>query len=427
MEEWTYPISINYRQSWGEWEAIREIVQNMMDSTGDFRISREPTGLLLQDSGTGLRKKHLLLGVSEKEEGARGKFGEGLKLALVVLKRLGYDVTITSNNLKIGIKTVEIEGETCLKLIIDETPNDIVGTRIFIEGYYGETFEENFVNNGNKNILYECKYGQIIDEEETRLYVKDIFVCPLRDATYSYNLNDIEVSEDRNIPSETSVHNNLGNLYSTLTRKNSGLVVDFLEAVKNDRYESRVRLPYSIDSTKVWVEAFRFVFGDSAVIHTSETWAREATWLGANPIELPYDISYSLKYLVLTDKRFTKKHIQQSRKRVPQKMLNRHENTTLRILKKIAKRVSPSTKVFPYTMRDPACYDAKRDIVMINKSELPNLKKSLAHLVHELAHAKGADDLTSEMIHSIGDISGEIIHAFIIKSLRIQRPKTTSF
>ena len=140
QNEMIYPMSLNYRNEWNDWEAIREIVQNMMDSNSKFSIKQTDTGLLLKDNGTGIRKKHLLLGVSEKEEGARGKFGEGLKLALVVLKRLGYGITIRTKNLKIKVDTSKIEGETCLKLKFDEKPNDMIGTEIFIEGYHGETF-----------------------------------------------------------------------------------------------------------------------------------------------------------------------------------------------------------------------------------------------------------------------------------------------
>ena len=120
--EWVYPMVLKYRNEWGIWESIREFVQNMMDTGSNFEINREPYGISLRDYGSGLKKRHLLLGLSEKSEGSRGKFGEGSKIAFAVLKRLNYGVEVLSENLKIDVDTTEIEGETCLKLILDESP-----------------------------------------------------------------------------------------------------------------------------------------------------------------------------------------------------------------------------------------------------------------------------------------------------------------
>lgn len=420
--EWTYPMTINYRKNWSEWEAIREIVQNMMDSDSNFSIKQTPQGLLLKDNGRGIKKKHLLLGVSEKSTEARGQFGEGLKLALVVLKRLGYDIEIKSRNLAIFVSTATIEEETCLKLILDEAPNNITGTQILIKGYNGDTYKEHFIN-GNKQIIYSCKHGQIINEGESKLYVKDIFVCKLQGAIYSYNLKNIKLSEDRNIPSEYSVQHGLGLLYSTLKGKHLHLAIRFLQGVKNDTYEAKVVLPYSLEQQKVWKDAFRQVFGSSAVLKTTERWNREATWVGANPVQVPLEIAKAFLNFIPTDKEFAHKHQSQLRQRVRQKTLPKNEKSNLKVLKKIASEISPSTKVYVYNQTDPACYDHNKDIIIINQTELHDLRKCIGYLVHELAHSKGAADMTAEMIHKIGSVSGDIIYALITKEIKIRKPK----
>lgn len=421
--EWTYPMTINYRSNWSEWEAIREIVQNMMDSDSNFSIKQTTEGLLLRDSGKGIKKKHLLLGVSEKSSGARGQFGEGLKLALVVLKRLGYKIRIKSHNLAINVSTTSIEGETCLKLILDEAPNNATGTEILIGGYTGNTFTEHFVN-GNKRVIYNCDHGQIINEQPTKLYVKDIYVCKLHNALYSYNLKNIQLSEDRNIPSEYSVQQGLGRLYSTLKGKHLHLAVRFLQGIKNDTYEAKVDLPYRLEQHKVWKHAFAEVFGSDAVIRTSDRWEKEATWVGANPVQLPNEIANSLAYIISTDKQFANKHQSQLRQRVRQKTLPSNEKSNFNILKKLAKAISPATRVYVYNQTDPACYDPNKDIIIINQPELQDLKKCIGHLVHELAHSKGASDMTAEMIHKLGNVSGDIIYALITKDIKIRKPTT---
>ena len=111
-----YPITLEYRKHWKEWEAIRELIQNALDSDKQTtRIYKQDGNLIIEDKGKGLQVKHLLLGISEKQdkENTRGQFGEGLKIALIVLKRLGYDVEIISNNLHCTIDTIDIEGEKC--------------------------------------------------------------------------------------------------------------------------------------------------------------------------------------------------------------------------------------------------------------------------------------------------------------------------
>lgn len=424
--EWTYPMTINYRRNWSEWEAIREIVQNMMDSNSDFSIKQTSEGLLLRDTGTGIKKKHLLLGVSEKSSGARGQFGEGLKLALVVLKRLGYGIKIKSTNLAITVATTTIEGETCLKLILDETPNSFTGTQILITGYKGDTFSEHFVN-GNKQTIYSCKYGQIITEQPAKLYVKDIYVCPLRNAIYSYNLTNIQLSEDRNIPDEYSVQLALGRLYSTLTGHQLSLAVQFFKGVKRDAYEAKVSLPlHGLKQKKVWKRAFAQVYGSNAVIKTTERWAREATWVGAEPVQVPNDIAEALTHIIPTDKAYAHKHQSQLRSRVRQKYLPSEEKANLKVLKKIAKAISPSTTIRVYNQTDPACYNPKKDVIIFNQVELQDLRRCIGHLVHELAHSRGAADMTAGMIHKLGDVSGDIIYAMITKDLKIRKPQHIS-
>jgi hypothetical protein len=419
VEEWTYPMTLNYRKGWSDWEAVREIVQNMMDaSESNFSITKTPNGLLLKDKGTGLKKKHLLLGVSEKSEGARGKFGEGLKLALIVLKRLGYGIKIKSSNLKISVETTSIENEKCLKLILDETPNNIIGTEVLIEGYTGSTFTDNFVN-GNKTVVYTCSKGQIISEYPQKLYAKDIYVCDLKDAKYSYNLKNIELAEDRNIPAEWTLHREIGKVYETIKPKDRNILVNFFQAVKAEKYESKVDLyRFCIDDEKSWIYAFKKVYGDKAVLQTSDTWTREATWRGAEVVSLPQEISNALEAFLQTDKKFTIKDNSKSHVRVFDKRLTDDEWHNIDILRRLGRKINPKIKITAYILDDPAIYDRKKNKMMINRTELQNLEKCLGHLTHELAHGNGASDMTAEMIREIGVVAGQLLYPFVKKTMR---------
>ncbi|MDD4985816.1 MAG: hypothetical protein PHQ43_08510, partial [Dehalococcoidales bacterium] len=79
-----------WRQEWGEWEAIRDLVQNALDETEAYQYGYDEEGLWLADQGKGVGLSSFLLGPPKlKPDYARGKFGEGMKIASLALLRKG--------------------------------------------------------------------------------------------------------------------------------------------------------------------------------------------------------------------------------------------------------------------------------------------------------------------------------------------------
>jgi len=95
--KFTLPLSPSYCEHWGLWEAVREIYQNALDA-GDAVIAyyENEQSLILSSKGRPLDPSTLVLGTTSKRDNKnqRGKFGEGYKLALLVLTRLKHDVVI---------------------------------------------------------------------------------------------------------------------------------------------------------------------------------------------------------------------------------------------------------------------------------------------------------------------------------------------
>lgn len=103
MTRFELSISPTYVPTWGLTEAIRELFQNALDQQ-----TINPANVMSYDwddldkcfyissKESILEKSSLLLGCSSKasDETTIGKFGEGYKLALLVLIRLNYKVTI---------------------------------------------------------------------------------------------------------------------------------------------------------------------------------------------------------------------------------------------------------------------------------------------------------------------------------------------
>ncbi len=103
--KFTLPISDGYVASWGLWEAVREIWQNAMDAADEdpsclVTLSHEEGVLRIETSIGSLDPSTLVLGSTSKKDrpGQRGKFGEGYKLALLVLARLGLPTLINTGD-----------------------------------------------------------------------------------------------------------------------------------------------------------------------------------------------------------------------------------------------------------------------------------------------------------------------------------------
>ena len=64
----------SWRQEWGEWEAIRDIVQNALDEAEAYQYGYDSEGFWISDKGKGVAVADFLLGPPKpKPDYARGK------------------------------------------------------------------------------------------------------------------------------------------------------------------------------------------------------------------------------------------------------------------------------------------------------------------------------------------------------------------
>lgn len=189
-----YPISSNYVSAWTVQDATRELLQNAMDS-GEWRVA---DGGSLINKGT-LRPEHFLLGCSEKATTADaiGQFGEGLKLALLVLARNGYTININSAG---TIYTAEVREST-------QWPGQQV---LCIASAEGEDYEPGYTRvstdpalDWEANVLPYPENYRIL-RDNPKLYVKGLYVCDLQHFKHGYNFHPscLKLGRDRNVVSD---------------------------------------------------------------------------------------------------------------------------------------------------------------------------------------------------------------------------------
>ena len=206
-------LSRNYVSSWGIWEACRELIQNMLDcdiGTVDYEPSqnvlRVSSGPLILSPAT------LLLGGGDKAQASekRGMYGEGYKLAFLVLLRAGKSVLLKTGNQVWRPHFAyhnQLERE-CLYVDIEEREGQWVeGVEIQVQDFtdndYAEIVDKYTGFNGYEPIA-EHNGGTIFIQEKPAIYVGGLFVRYLGgmgyDYKYSYDLppNWVTLDRDRN-------------------------------------------------------------------------------------------------------------------------------------------------------------------------------------------------------------------------------------
>lgn len=187
----TYELSLtkSYVSRWGLAEAIRELIQNALDSESPFVYEFLPDddrwALSLTSEYTTLTPQTLLLGATSKGDAAEkiGSFGEGYKLALLVLTRLGHDVEMRNGSLlwKPRFRYSSTFGDDLL--VIDETAlaERNQGLTFLVRGLTEQDI--NAVRGSCLKMQSETgevrrtEFGDILFDHPRKLYVGSLYIC----------------------------------------------------------------------------------------------------------------------------------------------------------------------------------------------------------------------------------------------------------
>lgn len=210
MKTINYTMTPEYRSNWNAVDAVREIVQNCLDNrqnVSDYTLDDDGT-VSITTEGFILPLRTLALGESEKPDGAIGGFGEGLKLALMILKREGCDIKVTTGdklivpsfdmNEAVGLETF------CIKVFEDRDFYD--GLRFDFKINTGHidqlkrhvnVFSDDVLPLPNKDTV------DIIEHMPGVVMVNGLYICSEEKFRYGYNFSPskIDLGCDRQIAS----------------------------------------------------------------------------------------------------------------------------------------------------------------------------------------------------------------------------------
>jgi len=427
VNQLVYPITLDYVEDWGKWEVVREIASNAMDADPDFTMEINADGaLVVKSRGGNLAVRHLLLGVSEKRDAtAIGQFGEGLKLALLVLTRMGRTAHVYSGGRHIWNEPARMEGEQVFKIRWRNGFRDNGMTVIGIPDWPGETFEERFIRAGDPRVLFTGQFGRmILEEAEPGIYVKGVWVQPSRlyhdGFAFGYNLQDVDMNRDRGVIRSWNLARNVGKVWSQVADQD--LLARFWQAVKDGQAEKHANMGgATVASETAMRRGFQAAFGD-VVVATSEEMTREARYRGAKTVAAAetgdYGLAEVVKAVVGTDADYVEQTTGQSKVWVPPGELAAEARKNLRLLRRLARRAGFQGKVEAYILPERALAQLGDGEIHVSTRALEaGRDKAVKSLIHELAHAQyGAADATREMVDAVAHVGANLVLGYAVRS-----------
>ena len=249
-------IAAGYVTDWTIAQAIRELLQNKIDQetidpTNVGSIKVDGDSLSISNKTSKLTASSLVLGCSSKQDDDTtiGKFGEGYKLALLVLLRNNIKVVIHNYHEKqTWIPAFEyVEKYKSELLVINSETHWFKGVpddnlEFVITGLDDpqKYIDEVLLNRSMiKSSIRTC-YGEILEIEEKKglIYVSGLFVTKVDDLVYSYNFNPsvIEIGRDRNLADKFDIQIGTRRMWIEIAEEHHDLVMELINTGASDVY-----------------------------------------------------------------------------------------------------------------------------------------------------------------------------------------------
>ena len=423
-----------WREEWGYWEAIRDIVQNCLDEAEAYSYGYDDRGLWIADKGKGVAVSDFLLGPPKlKPDWARGKFGEGMKIACLALLRQGHPVLIQTVNREVRVifTQQQVNGKVKTLAALWKPNGSRAGTRFHIIGYNGSAYAEKFaVNLPRGAILAEVpspitqpkqRYNQLIRAEGMAasvsggvIYVRDIYLMDIH-SRFSYNLWGFELAPDRHGPKkEVDMWTDMGRLWAGI--KKVPLLVEFIKMVADIPLRVRTtesmsvnmgmmgREPTSgerysglmIDNAPFWQQAWERAVGEAKVVRTNDRLDSMVIHLGYQSVSVEWSVKDQFSNVIKTDKELIREMSERLSEAdvIPDRELTSNQLAHLELARAIAEDFGQvgtiKAAIIPpasdMVARTAGFYEFDTGNIKISSEMLQSASETVGVMVHELGH-----------------------------------------
>ena len=283
-------LAPNYIPSWTLVDAVRELFQNALDqqeqnpdNTASWDYDSQTGVLTISNATSTLTTSSLLLGQTTKasDKSTIGQFGEGYKIATLVLLREGKNVVFYNYGAKEIWRPRFIKSRrfgTDILTFFTEKAEDFwkkapsADLIITVDGIsadeYKSIVESNLHLRSDYEVLEETEYGDVISLPG-KVFVNGLYVCDYEPYTYGYNFKPehIRLDRDRKMVNDFDLRWMASKMWSKCDDHDK--VMEMVEAGKADVAFIK-DVDWSSDWCDVAAEKFFSVYGPEAIPVTSQ-------------------------------------------------------------------------------------------------------------------------------------------------------------
>lgn len=431
-------ISPEYVKDWNVEMAIREVLQNYLDSKKEFNcdgsIIWKDGFAKVKDNGPGIELRHLAMGISEKDMDSIGKFGEGLKLAMLVLAREGRKIEVWSNS-KI-IKPVIAHSNDYQTEVMEFHVKDMLprhaarftgtGIKFLCEKEELNIGKEFFIDLLPKNSSFSWKVKDKLSTPGGLIFVNGAAVGTIQNATFSYHISGSEGvdlgNRDRSSISQDDINPKAAKILAKCRKTNVMKLILKDLIIGKDSYETQVGISiWSLDDTdkKIWKRAVTETFGKNTLVTSESTeMDREAEYRGFNVIRAGYRWNLILKGVGMDTVQNRIKAKKKGVKVILRKdLIDEERNNLNKAIRLVTKHYeAPGSIKIAEDLKEKAgvaddfkpfgLWVPTEQMIYISRHILDDLDQTLHAILHETVHKKtGKKDCTSEFEQALTDVA----------------------
>lgn len=263
----TYPIAKNYVQEWTYLEAGREYLANALDTSANATVKHENGYCIIEDFGTGITRANFVIGNSQKADEQIGLFGEGFKLASLVMAREDRDTVITT----VGYTYYPVIEEneefgTDLFVIKYEKNNVTQGTQVKFKATLEEVeaIKGLFLNFVPLEKCVTLDKVTVIADFSNKVFVNGLMASAV-ESIFSYNILDKSLvnTRDRNSIDNTKF---LGYVAETLNHlQDEEMIETVLTSWKSSVYSVEYQVVFTPTVLTLWEKVAKKLFDKSCI------------------------------------------------------------------------------------------------------------------------------------------------------------------
>lgn len=304
-----FPISTQYVRDWtGAWPPIRELIQNGEDAKRkgyplEIKYTKNVEGegvLHIINQGITMDRDTLVLGNSSKihDPEMAGKFGEGMKLAWMILLRehrtvwtkvgserwipkLAYSADFKSEIMFIDIAPCKFENLIHVKIEgISERDWESIQSKVL-----SLSPPKSKMSNSRGSILLD-------PEHQKKLYVKGLYVGELTDAEFGYDLLDLSLDRDRRVPSKYDIEYEISSLWQELLAEDKIDIKSIIVVLGENNLEGRSLHTYSGSNlaSKIFKYFEEIHESENIILVSSTTEEEAAKHYGLVPVHVSFHV-----------------------------------------------------------------------------------------------------------------------------------------